>query len=135
MLEMDEATLKSINSSIDEAIRISNEKKDIRKTLASLGNVTNKVRAMAELREIPDNRFVSVVLNILYGTVAAMFGERDEEWFESNKDLCDNCLTQTKILLNGLKSGIGKKSFEETVNVLKAFLFAAWPLLQQLRQA
>ena len=126
MLEIDDLTLKTITSTIDELLSIAEEKKDLRIVSASLTKVANKIRAMAEIRETPDNRFVAFIVQYFFYDIARRFEERDDEWYQFNKELVDQCLLQIKNFLTGLKSSLNAKSFEKTIDVIKIFFFAYW---------
>lgn len=131
MLEIDETTLKAITSTIDETIKAVDEKKDIRIVSNSLGNVGNKIRALAEIRETPDNLLFSLTFHFLSGFLMNTFGDQEEEWYELNKELCDDSLSKIRILLSGMKSSLEAKSFEKAIDVFKASFFALWPIIRR----
>lgn len=124
MLEVDKTALEAITSAIDEAVSLIEERKDIRIVSAMLPRVSNRIRAMAELRDTPDNRFVAFLVQFFATDIGYRFEEQDEEWYRLNKEAVDQCLVQLKNLLTGLKSGLNAKSFEKTVDALKMFYFA-----------
>ena len=126
MLEIDEPTLEAITSAIDELLSLAEEKKDLRIVSASLAKVGNKIRAMAEIRDTPDNRFVAFIVQAFFSDMIRRFEDKDEEWYQFNKELADQCLLQAKNLLTGLKSSLSSKSFEKTIDVIKIFFFAYW---------
>ena len=132
MLEIDEGTLESINASIDEALSIIEEKNDIRLAAPYLRKVANKIRAMAEIRETPDNRFVAYITQSFLMRLTLAFEEEEEEWFKLNKDLLSQMLSQVKALCLGLKKSLNSKEFESTIDILKIFFFANWQLTMRL---
>jgi hypothetical protein len=132
MLEIDEVSLNAINSSIDEAMKLINEKKDIRIVSSMVSKVGNKIRAMYELRETPDNAFVSFVFSLISGTVVHAFEDKEDKWFAINKDLCDECLHSLKNLLQGIKVSFKSKNFEEAVTVLKASVFTLLQVITRM---
>jgi hypothetical protein len=132
LLEIDEPSLKAIISAIDETLSLINEKKDIRIVASSLLNVGNKVRAMSEIKETPDNGFVSYVFFVLAGTISAAVRNQEDEWFELNKELCSQCLDHIKNLLQGMKTGLSSKSFEETISALKTSVFAIMQAISRM---
>ena len=126
MLEIDETTLNAINSAIDEILSLVAEKKDIRIITARLPKVSNTIRAAAEIRETPDNRFISYIVNHFLLDIRYRFENQKEEWFRLNKEVIDASVLQLKNLLIGLKSSLNNKSFEKTIDVIKMFVFAYW---------
>lgn len=123
MLEIDDASLKTISSSIDEALKLVDEKKDIRIVVSSIGKVYNKIRGWSELTETPDNGFVSVIFAIVYGTLSSALEHKEEEWFALNRELTGECLVHVKNLLLGIKSSLTSRSFDEAITVLKTSTF------------
>ena len=126
MLEVDETTLKAVTSAIDEVLSLIEAKKDIRIVIAILPKVSNRIRAMAEIRETPDNRFASYIISHFLRDVQLRFVDQDEDWYQLNKEHVDQCLLHLKNLLNGLKTSFNSKSFEKAIDVIKMFFFAYW---------
>lgn len=126
MLEIDETTLQAINAAIDKFLSLAEAKKDIRLMSGTLSSVGNKIRAMAELKETPDNRFVAFLTQFLISDIFKRLEGQDEEWFELNKELLDQCLQHTKNFMTGLKSSINSKSFDKVIDTIKMFFFAYW---------
>ena len=126
MLEIDETTRQAVNSAIDEFLSLAEAKKDIRMTSGALVKVSNKIRAMAELKETPDNRLVSFLIQYFITDVTRRLEGEDEEWFELNKELLDQCLQHMKNLMTSLKSSFESKSFEKAIDAIKMFFFAYW---------
>ena len=126
MLEIDETTLQAINSAIDEFISLAEAKKDIRLTSGAVAKISNKIRAMAELKETPDNRFISFLIQYLFRHLLVHFEGEDEEWFELNKETLDQCLQHLKNLMTSLKSSFTSKSFEKAIDAIKMYFFAYW---------
>ena len=123
MLEIDDASSKAISSSIDEALKLIDEKKDIRIIVSSVGKVYNKIRGWSELTETPDNGFVSFVFMMIIATIGGALEGKEEEWFELNKELTAECLGHVKNLLKGIKASLTSKSFDEAVTALKTGTF------------
>lgn len=132
MLEIDEISLKAITSAIDETIKLIDEKKDIRLVTSFMGNVSNKIRATSEIRETPENGFVSLVFSVLSTSISENLKAKDEEWFELNKELCNQCSDQIRNFLRGMKSSFESKSFEEATNVLKTFAFTLTQIINRM---
>lgn len=124
-------SLKAIFSTIDETTKIANEKKDIRIVISALGNVSDKIRAMSEIRDTPDNRFVSLVFYVLVGLVTTTFEGQEEAWYVLNRELSDQCRSQIIILLNGMRSSLEAKNFEKAIDVLKTSCFALYPIIRK----
>lgn len=124
MLEVDETTLEAITSAIDEGLSLIEAKKDIRIVTAMFPKVSNRIRAMAEIRETPDNRFVSFLITYFLRDVRIRFEDQDEDWYRLNKESIDQCMLQLKNFLTGLKTSFHSKSFEKTMDIIKMFFFA-----------
>ena len=129
MLQADEATLATIITTIDETIKTINEKRDIRLISSMLTKFGNKIRAMAEIKETPNNRFVAYLVQDMFNDIRTRFQGREEEWYELNKETTAECVTHLKNLLTSLKSSIQAKSFEKTVDAMKMFFFAYWQII------
>lgn len=132
MLEIDELSLNAITSAIDETIQLIEENKDIRIVASSLGNVSNKIRAMSEIKETPDNEFVSFIFTVLSFNISESFKDKEEEWFELNKELCNQCVNHVKNLLQGMKKSLMAKNFEETMDVFKTAVFTLMQALSRM---
>jgi uncharacterized phage-like protein YoqJ len=131
LLEIDEVSCKAIQGSIEETLKLIEEKKDIRIVTSSLGTTANKIRAMAELRETPDNEFVSLVFTVFVSTASEAFKDKDQEWLKANRDVCDQCQSIIEKLLQGMKSVLKSKDFIETVDVLKISWFSLSHILDR----
>lgn len=132
MLEIDEVSRKAIQVSIEETLKLIEEKKDIRIVTSSLATTANKIRAMAELRETPDNEFLSFVFTIMVSTVSEAFKGRDQEWFKANRDICDQCQRVIEKLLQGMKSVLKSKDFGEAADLLKISWFSLSHIIDRI---
>jgi hypothetical protein len=132
LLEIDEVSRKAISASIVEVFKLLDEKKDIRIVLSSLGTTANKIRAMAELLETPDNEFLSFVFTVIVSMVGERFKEKDQEWFDANKDICDECKSIITKFLQGITHALESSDFQEAVNVLKTSWFSLSHLLDRI---
>ncbi|RLI19382.1 hypothetical protein DRO47_06405 [Candidatus Bathyarchaeota archaeon] len=123
MLEVNDEALRMINSSIDEVLTMINESEDIRKIIASLPKIGHKIRAMAEIKDTPDNRFLSFIIGFLIATCRAYLEDKEMSWYELNKETLAECTIALKNFLTNLKSAINEKSFEKAIDAAKMFYY------------
>jgi len=120
-LETTEEMTKKVAETISSVLKSLETKEDIRKTMPLLGEVVEKIRAVSEIYETPENIFVSYLVWAQISSFTNFDGLPDE-WYKLNADAIDKLRELMKAFFENIKDGFEKKNTDFIVEYIKEWL-------------
>jgi hypothetical protein len=124
MLEIPENQLTIIKTELEKALKMVDEKADIRLVLRQNRLYFSRIEIALLAEEKPDNRFIDFIINVLENYIVTMYAKNPEEWYAFNKKNIEDFYPILKRYLQSLYGAIEKKDYTLTINCMNEFFFA-----------
>ena len=133
-LDIPKDLIEPVSKDIEEAVKNLQDEGDIDVGLRRVDDLRNKMKAIPDFKDTPENRFATYIVWDTIGKTVAVFRAGDKEWREKNEEpLADTRVALTDYLIR-LNEYFKKGSYTEVVSASKDYLFKVIKAIDQLTQ-
>jgi len=126
MLEITEQALDKIDDTVNKTISLIDKDEDIRRIVKQSEGVSTILRAVADINDTPENRFVSIVVSTVISWTGAVYEGNREEWYRLNRDEIREFKPILGKYIGSLREALKSNNYVSVMDANKNYTYALY---------
>lgn len=130
-IEVSKNLKDSIIKDIDDISLITQSENNINYILPKLAKFQMKIRMIPELKNNPNNSFMTYLIFQTLGTHFLMFQDKSQKWYSMNETKIKDIRKEFLSYLSELEKGVKEDSLDHIINASKMYIYNTGKIFEE----